>query len=113
MTPDKGRAIYEFILKHEFSKVLELGFAHGVSTCYIAAALHELGRGNVVTVDNESARARKPGIADLLHSSELISFVDYHFEPRSYTWFLMRYLESSLQPDIDFCYIDGADTWDT
>lgn len=113
MTPDKGRAIYEFILKHEFSKVLELGFAHGVSTCYIAGALHELGRGKVVTVDNKSARARKPSIADLLHGSELVPFVDYHFEPRSYTWFLMRYLEHSLAPDIDFCYIDGAHTWDT
>jgi predicted O-methyltransferase YrrM len=35
--------LYNFIIENKLSNILELGFAHGKSSCYIAAALDELG----------------------------------------------------------------------
>ena len=35
----KGAELFRFVSEHRFSSCLELGFAHGVSTVYIAAAL--------------------------------------------------------------------------
>ena len=35
----------QFIGDHDIRAILELGFRHGVSTCYMAAILEELGSG--------------------------------------------------------------------
>jgi hypothetical protein len=40
-----ARILYDIIVKQRMSNVLELGIGHGTATCYIAAALDELGRG--------------------------------------------------------------------
>ena len=45
-----ARFLYDLIIGEKMSDVLELGIAHGVGTCIIAAALHELGRGKVTAV---------------------------------------------------------------
>lgn len=44
-SPHKGRVFYDFIMDTRPEQCLELGFAHGVSSCYIAAALHGAGHG--------------------------------------------------------------------
>ena len=55
MTLEQGQTISHFIQKHAVSDVLELGFCHGVSTCYMAAALAARGGGTITTIDLESS----------------------------------------------------------
>jgi predicted O-methyltransferase YrrM len=113
MTPEQGEKIYNFILDNKFKSVLELGFYHGVSTCYIAAALEKLGAGRMVAVDNRIAEGLTPSADILLSRLGLRNLVELHYEQRSYTWFLLRHMEKHQTPSFDFCYIDGAHTWDT
>lgn len=113
MIPAKGRQIYDLIVKHKLRRALELGFAHGKSTCYIAAAVDELGRdGHVTTIDRTVAAARKPNIHQLLEKCGLTERVTPIFAQRSYTWELMQLLEKNPQPRFDFAFIDGGHTWD-
>ena len=109
--PDKGRLLYHTVLDHGYGNCLELGFAHGVGSAYIAAALHELGRGQLTAVDNSSALERSPRAEQLLQPLRLNKYVHFVFHKESYTWHLMRHLEARLPP-VDFCYLDGAHTWD-
>ena len=48
---ERGKKLYDHILKYKPENCLELGFAHGVASCYIAAALHEIGHGTLTCVD--------------------------------------------------------------
>lgn len=109
-TPERGRQLYDFVLEHRPERILELGFASGVSACYLAAALDELGRGQVLTIDTVQARTREPSVTDLLERTGLERYVEPVFAKRSYTWELMRLLEE--QARFDFAFIDGAHTWD-
>ena len=56
MTVEQGRAITTFIHEHGIRSILELGFHHGVSTCYLAAALDAAGGGSLTTIDLEHTR---------------------------------------------------------
>ena len=100
-----------FIHEHQLRSILELGFAHGVSTCYMAGALQELGGGSIVTIDRESSRTLSPALPELLKRGGLEQLVTYYFEPTSYTWRLMKMIEDDPTPRFDFCYIDGAHSW--
>ena len=61
MTSAQGRKVYEFIVENNLGRVLERGFAHGKSTCYLAAAADELGgNAHVLTIDRTAAMARTP-----------------------------------------------------
>lgn len=112
MAPAQAYRITDFIHKNHIRDVLELGFAHGVSTCYIAAALEESGGGSVTTIDVNSARNRSPNIEQLLKACNFRNVVvGWHYEPTSYTWRLMKFLEQNPPPQFDFCYIDGAHNW--
>ena len=111
MTLEQGRAISEFIAANRVENILELGFQHGVSTCYMAAALAGRGRGSIVTVDLESARRESPCIEELLGRAGLRDRVTAFYEPTSYTWRLMRLLEEDPKPRFDLCYLDGAHSW--
>jgi predicted O-methyltransferase YrrM len=111
MTPEQARRISQFFLEHGVRNVLELGFCHGVSTCYMAATLAEKGAGSIVTIDLESARHHQPNIEELLTAVGQRDRVTVYYEPTSYTWRLMRFLEQTPVPQFDFCYIDGAHTW--
>jgi hypothetical protein len=51
ITKSNARYLYDLILRERRTSVLELGIAHGAGTCYIAAALEELGAGSVTAVD--------------------------------------------------------------
>ncbi len=113
MTTKQGRAAYKFIVKHKLGRILELGFAHGKSTCYFAAAAEEVGGdAQVLTLDRASARTSKPNIFELLDRCQLTDLVTPIFAERSYTWELMKLLEMQPQPRFDFAYIDGGHTWD-
>lgn len=113
MEPEQGERIFRFITDHKFENCLELGFYHGVSSAYIAGALHEMGRGKLVTIDLESARRLSPNIGTLIGALGLEDFVEYYYEPTSYTWRLMKFLQEPEAHRFDFCYIDGGHSWNS
>lgn len=118
MPPDRGKLIYEFIRNVRPERVLELGFAHGTSACYMAAALQENGGGLVTTIDHVRAKLRQPNIFALIEQTGLGSFIEPLFCERSYTWTLMELIEQNTLngrtiPIFDFVFIDGGHTWDS
>jgi len=113
MPERQGRIVYDFIVENRLGRILELGFAHGKSTCYFAAAADELDRyAHVVTMDRANALDRQPNIHELLDRCGLRHRVTPVFAQRSFTWDLMRLLDQQPLPKFDFVYIDGGHTWD-
>lgn len=113
MNPARGRLVYDHLIAHRLPRVLELGFAHGTSTCYLAAAVDELGPdGHVLTIDVSAAADRSPNIHQLLEKTGLSGRVRPVFAERSFTWELMKLLEQDPRPRFDFIYLDGGHTWD-
>lgn len=110
MTLEKALIIKDLIHKNNISNILELGFYHGVSTCYMAAALEEEGQGSILTIDLHSAKNRQPNIEQLLEQCGYQDIVDYYYEPVSYNWRLMKLIESN-EKTFDFCYLDGGHDW--
>jgi predicted O-methyltransferase YrrM len=115
--PEMARDLYRFILKEKPQNCLELGFAHGASSCYMAAALDEIGCGRLSCVDLLPAREwQEPTIETLLEKTGLSPHVDVYREKTSYTWFLKKQIEAHThnnrcEPFYDFCFIDGAKNW--
>jgi predicted O-methyltransferase YrrM len=113
MSFSQAEVMRDVIIENKFQSLLELGFRHGVSTCYMAGALDDLGRGKIVTIDLTSARNAEPSIESLLADLGLERFATIFYEPTSYIWRLMKMLEEDPSPRFDFCYIDGAHDWAT
>lgn len=117
MSPSSGKRIYDFIIENKLKRCLELGFAHGVSSNYMAAALDEIGNGHLTTVDIEKARNwQNPSIEETLALTGLHKNVTVVRETSSYTWFLKKEIERCsvkglCEPFYDFCYIDGCKNW--
>jgi predicted O-methyltransferase YrrM len=113
MSAAQGRVVYDHIAAARSRRILELGFAHGTSTCYMAAALDEIGgEGHIVTIDNRNALSRDPSIFDMLDRCGLAHRVTPVIADTSYTWELMGMLERDPQPRFDFVFVDGAHLWD-
>lgn len=116
-TPDEGRQLYEFILEHRPSDILELGFAHGSSTAYLAGAVAAAGGGKITSIDREEARDRVPTAETVLRELRLDRYVELVYTPTSYTWELMKLIQARTtsartEPMFDFAFIDGAHTWE-
>jgi predicted O-methyltransferase YrrM len=109
---EQARFLRDFIRSHDLRDLLELGFFQGKSTAFMAAMLEELGRGHITTMDLEAAKKRRPPIARVLSELGLTHRVTPVYSHRSFTWDLRRLLAESPTPRFDFCYIDGAHTWD-
>ena len=84
--PEDGKVLYNFVLENKISNILELGFQHGVSTNYIAAALDEIGSGKILTIDREFARNESPNIYELSRKTKLEKYIDIKFATTSYIW---------------------------
>jgi predicted O-methyltransferase YrrM len=113
MSSTQGRLVYEFLVGQKLGRVLELGFAHGKSTCYLAAAADELGGdAHVLTMDRVGVLDREPNIHQLLERCGLANRVTPVIAETSYTWELMKLLDRDPQPRFDFAYIDAGHTWD-
>lgn len=110
IVPERGRELYDFVLAERPREVIELGFAHGASTCYIAAALDELGKGHITTLDTVRARNRKPSLSELLSRTGLREWVRPVYANRTYTWELRKLLRDGSS--FEFAFIDGAHTWE-
>jgi predicted O-methyltransferase YrrM len=114
MSPAQGRAIYDHVIATKPDQVLELGTAHGVSACYLAAALQENGRGHVTTLDRVGS-GYDPPPEQLLERCELSHLVTrVQREDSSYDWYLKERIdersdtEGNCEPLFDLCYLDGA-----
>ena len=107
------QAVYmdNFLKKHNLTNLLELGFAHGASSCYMASTLREMGEGHLTTIDLKGAKFRLPNIETLLDKLDLNDLVTPYYENTSYTWRLMKFIEDNDEPIFDFCYVDGAHDW--
>lgn len=113
MKPEQARVITSKIIDSGAKDVLELGIMHGVSTCYMAEALEQSGRDwSITALDLESALDNEPNVEQLLTRLGLRDRVSILLEQRSYTWRLRKMLEEDPNPRFDFCYLDGAHTWD-
>jgi predicted O-methyltransferase YrrM len=116
MTPAQGQVIYEHVLETGPTNILELGTASGVSAAYMAAALDELGRGTVTTLDREQfLPSPLPEQQAFAKAPELLRYVRFERPPHSsYVWWLLRQIEAASDaagncvPAYDFCYLDGA-----
>lgn len=110
--PYAGRRLYDFVRERRPERILELGFAHGVSTCYMAAALDDLGRGHITTMDREQSRRRDPDIDTNLATLGLERYVTPVWAARSFTWELGKLIAAHPEPLFDFVYYDGGNSWD-
>jgi predicted O-methyltransferase YrrM len=115
-SPFRGTELYDFVRRERPVDCLELGFAHGVSTAYIAAALETNRAGHLTSVDLEVARERDPSADALLRRAELDGRVTLVYEPVSYDWYLHRRIRERTSggvcaPCFDFCFFDGAHRW--
>lgn len=111
-----ARVLYDFLLTEKPRDCLELGFAHGASSGYIAAALDELGAGSLTSVDLDASREFHITIEQTLQRLGLTSYVQVHRETNSYNWFLKKQIEAQTSdgvctPCYDFVFIDGAKNW--
>lgn len=118
INPRNARKLYDFIIENpSITSVLELGFAHGTASCYIAAALEEKGDGSLVSVDlEEAADIFKPSIEDLLARTGLGNRVRVVRETSGYNWFLHDEIAANTStgrcvPKYDLCIIDGPKNW--
>ncbi len=114
---NNAKKLYDTIIENKFKNCLELGFAHGVASCYIAAALDELGSGNLVSVDLIAAKVwQKPTIESLLEKTGLSKYVEVIRMQTGYTWFLHNEIAKNTKsnycdPEYDICIIDGPKNW--
>jgi predicted O-methyltransferase YrrM len=113
MPVTQAEKITRLITDNRVENILELGFMHGVSTCYMAAALGQQGRGSIVTIDLEWANFATPNVETLLERIGERDRVTVFYEPTSYNWRLMKFLEEDPTPRFDLCYLDGGHTWHT
>ena len=94
-----GQMLYALIRAARIEDVLEFGTGHGCSTAHIAKALHDNGRGAIITLD-------KPDSVDL---------ISYHV-PEPYNTRVMRVLEDGLSwvrrsgGQFDLVFEDGPHT---
>lgn len=121
-----AKMLYDFIVEHRLRSVLELGFAHGVSSCFVAAALDEvarLGRSSpgsppvLTTVDLVADRHRSPAIEELLDGLGLQQYVVVHRRQTGYHWFLHDEIKEQsagldrCRPKYDLVIHDSSKDW--
>jgi len=112
-----AKTLYEMILEYELSDILELGIAHGTATCYMAAALQELGRGKIEAVDLEEVRDHfRPSADEQLAKCGLSSYATVTRMKTGYNWFLHDEIarctsDDVCRPKYDLCIIDGPKNW--
>lgn len=113
-----AKILYDFIIANKPVHVLELGIAHGTASCYIAAALDELGQGRLTCVDLlEVKEYFKPSIEEQLAKIGLARIVDVHRMQSGYNWFLHDEIrrnsgaDNTCVPQYDLIIVDGPKNW--
>jgi predicted O-methyltransferase YrrM len=107
--------IYSLIVRHKLHHCIELGTGHGATTCVMAAALEEIGGGEIITIDKELHQPVNASVLAAHTGSGVIPIVVV--EPLGYNWYLADLIEKRSQQDrteplFDFCLLDGAHEWE-
>ena len=115
-SPERGAELHQFVREQKPQRILELGFAWGVSAVYFASALEANGSGQLTSVDMPFERRRAVVGQDLLQRGGLQDRVDVVLEEGGYNYFLLRKLREQLrdgriEPLYDMVFLDGAHTW--
>lgn len=115
ISSQNARYLTDLILKEKPRNILELGIAHGTATCYMAAALQELGRGSITAVDLIEVQFQ-PTAEEQLQRAGLADLVQVVRMQTGYTWFLHDQIVRNTQNDrcnevYDLCVIDGSKNW--
>ena len=109
--------LYELIVRENLTNILELGIAHGTATCYMAAALEELGGGSITAVDLVETRDTfRPSAEEQLENTGLEAFAKVVRMQTGYTWFLHDEIARNTTGSVcaetyDLCIIDGPKNW--
>ena len=117
ITAKNAKTLYDLVLKENTRNILELGIAHGAGTCYMAAALDELGEGKITSVDLiEAEKLFDPSPEELLTKVNLSKYVEIVRMQTGYNWFLHDEIIRSTSNNIcstkyDLCIIDGPKNW--
>jgi predicted O-methyltransferase YrrM len=117
ITKQNARLLYEMILNQKLTSILELGIGHGTATCYMAAALHELGTGLITGVDLLNPIPRfDPSAEEQLRLTDLSRFARIVRMETGYTWFLhdeiaRHTIDHRCREVYDLCLIDGPKNW--
>jgi predicted O-methyltransferase YrrM len=112
-----ARWIYNYIIENNAKHILELGIAHGTATCYMAAALDEIGDGKITAVDLlETKDSFSPSAEEQLNRLGFSYFVDIHRMKTGYTWYLHDKIKEETVDGMcgqvyDLCIIDGPKNW--
>jgi predicted O-methyltransferase YrrM len=96
--PHDALGLYVLVEQLAPRRVLELGTNVGISSAYMAAALRDVGRGTIVTLEASPARS---AIAKRLHEALELREVEYVLG------LFDRTLESALGEPVDFVFVDG------
>lgn len=112
-----AKMLYDLIIEKQLYNILELGFAHGKSTCYMAAALDELKKGNITTIDIKIVMQNDPNIINLSKSLGLDKYISPIFSDISSNWELRKIIQQQsinnlCVPKYDFCFIDAFHSWE-
>lgn len=113
--PPNARYLYDLIVREGCREILELGIAHGTATCYMAAAVQELGGGRVVAVDLQDV-AYSPSAEEQVAKCGFGDLVEIHRMKSGYNWFLRdairaQTVDDVCRPRFDLCVIDGPKNW--
>lgn len=115
---NNAKSLYEFIIKNKSKSILELGVAHGTASCYIAAAIDEIGGGKLTCVDLADVKDHfQPSIESQLDDLGLSKYVDIYRMKSGYNWFLHNEIKASsindniCIPKYDLIIIDGPKNW--
>jgi predicted O-methyltransferase YrrM len=115
--PVNARRLYDWVIQSSPKRILELGVAHGTATCYMAAALDELGAGSITAVDlSASQHHYVPSPEQQLLRSGLSRYVHIARYETGYSWFLHDEIKRQTfndvcEPNYDLCIIDGSKNW--
>ncbi len=114
---ENAKFLYDLIVTNRLTRILELGIAHGTASCYMAAALDELGGGFLTCVDLIAVKdAFKPSAEEQLGKTGLSKYAEVVRMQTGYTWFLHDEIRKHTQngqcePVYDLCIIDGPKNW--
>jgi predicted O-methyltransferase YrrM len=108
MTQSQAKWISDLVQKERLVSVLEIGFFHGVSTCYLAAAVVPFG-GHVTSIDIPFSGKLIPTAEQLVIACGLSESVTLVREPGGAAWHLMKLVAARHR--FDLCYIDDVHHW--
>ncbi len=112
-----ARYLYDLIIREKLTRILELGIAHGTATCFMAAALDEIGGGKITSVDLLETRTRfHPSPEEQLLKAGLTHITQIVRMQTGYTWFLHNEIRRLTTNDLckaeyNLCVIDGPKNW--